>query len=246
MIQFPYVINPRAGRKTTRPTVRRVGRRPAPAPRMNSLPESKYLTSTRAAVAVSVSDNWGFAPQDPATANQLFNPRQGDGVGERIGRKVSVTKIAIRGLIQYPQLSDQADIPAVPSIRLILFQDTQTNGVQATGDLLMEGSGTVAAKFNGFQNTDNFGRFRVLRDVMLRTSDPTAGTDGASTNTIGVADIPFKLTYKFTKPILVKYTADSASIAGTLDHSFHILAAASNANYAPTIAYQCRVYYQDM
>lgn len=212
-----------------------------------SVTESKYFDSFVNATAVPESTDWTGTEVDPA-AESLFTPQEGSDIDNRIGRKVSVYKLAIRGYISQAIASDQADILANTLIRLILFIDTQTNGVQAQGENLMAspGAATQALTFCTFQNLQNLGRFRVLRDKVIRPTIEVAGTDGANTNSIQSNPVHFKMTVKFKKPIIVRFNATNGGTVGDIiDNSFHLLAQKSGSNFTHNISYQCRTYYKD-
>lgn len=255
-IQFPYVINPRALQRTSRPPVRRAFPRQQQQQRIQRMPvmESHYFDSG-ASSAINEGNDWSASNIEPTTypvvgINTLFAPTEGDDINNRQGRKVAVYKIAIRGVITTAVLSDQADIVANPAVRLVMFMDQQPNGATALGNAVMGPpfvSASPAIAFNAFQNTANFGRFRVLRDQTYMLPVVTAGTDGASTNSLACQDVPIKMTVKFKKPIIVKFNGtNGGTIADLVSNAFGLLAHKSGAGFATTITYQCRTYYKDI
>lgn len=209
--------------------------------------ESKYFDSFVSAAVIAESVDWTGTEVDPV-ANSLFTPAEGSDIDNRVGRKVSVYKLAIRGAIVPDALQDQSDIRNVPVCRLILFMDMQTNGGQAQGETVMAapGAATGVLTYSTFQNTANFGRFRVLRDKTYKLGIVTAGTDGASTTSQCIQTIPFKLTVKFTTPVEVRFNATNGGTIGDIvDNSFHMLAQKSGSEFVHNISYQARVYYKD-
>lgn len=209
--------------------------------------ESKYFDSFVSAAAVAESVDWTGTEIDPA-ANSIFTPTEGADIDNRIGRKASMYKLAIRGVIVPGTLADQADILPSPVCRIILFMDMQTNGGQAQGETVMAapGAATAALTFCTFQNTANFGRFRVLRDKTFKLGIITSGTDGVSTTSQGSQVIPFKLTVKFPTPVEVRFNAtNGGTIGDVVDNSFHMLAQKSGGDFTHTISYQARCYYKD-
>lgn len=209
--------------------------------------ESKYFDSFRQQVAVAEPSSWAGTEIDPATLNTLFCPTEGSDIDNRVGRKVQVYKLAIRGIINTPTISDFPDIELAPSFRIIIFQDKQTNGVQAQGEELME---TAAAStdvvITGFQNRANFGRFKVLKDLVLRPRIITSMTDGTATSSQGVSAIHFKVTVKFKKPVVVKFNATNGGTVGDIvDNSFHMIAVSTSTSFASQLSYTCRGYYKD-
>lgn len=211
--------------------------------------ETKYFDSFLSASNIAESADWTGTEVDPATLLNLFNPVEGSDLDNRVGRKVLVKRIAMRGVITATTEADQADVLALPQVRLILFQDMQTNGSQAQGEQVMAspGAATTALTFCTFQNTANFGRFRVLRDVVIRLGQQVTATDGTNTSSQNMQHIPFKLTFRFKQPVAVRFNATNGGTIGDIvDNSFHLLAQKSGANFTHQISYQCRTYYKDM
>lgn len=209
--------------------------------------ESKYFTSSRVGVTVSEGTDWTGADIVPTTLNTLFCPSEGSDIDNRIGRKVSVYKISLRGVIQTAALPDQVDVVANPATRIVLYMDMQTNGTGTNSGSLMAPTGAnTGLAFTAFQNIANFGRFRVLRDVIFRPRDVSTGEDGTGTTSQIAADIPFKMTVRFKKPIVVRFNGTNAGTIGDIvDNSFMIAAIKSGAGFVSTITYTCRTYFKD-
>lgn len=210
--------------------------------------EMKYFDSLRSAATVSESTDWTGTEIDPTTVNTLFAPTEGAAINQRIGRKVHVYKIKIRGVISPGVDMDQTDQLVQQSWRLILFQDMQTNGSQAQGEQLMTppSTATTALAFSAFQNINNFGRFRVLKDKIIYGRDRTAGTDGANTTSQASALVPFKCSYNFKKPVQTTFNAtNGGTIADIVDNSYHLLLQASGSPGSATVSYICRVCFKE-
>lgn len=255
VIKYPYVVErvKYRSKRNQRPRVRRlpVPRQQQFVPRtMGALAqtEMKYWDTFLTGTAISEAVSWAGAEIDPATYLSLFNPSEGADINGRIGRKVQVMRIAIRGLIHTNALQDQVDSVANPATRVILYMDQQTNGAQAQAETLMQtNEAAVNNVFCGFQNTANFGRFRVLRDITIRGRDSSPMTDGASTGSITAGDIPFKINYRFKQPVTVKFNAtNGGTIADIVDNSFHLVAQKSGTGFVTLINYSARVYYKDL
>lgn len=207
--------------------------------------ESKYFDSELFGATVPVASvAWTGTEIDPPVLDTLFCPTEGSDINNRVGRRVQVYKIAIRGIINTVPTQDSPDVLGSPVNRLILYIDKQTNGVQSQGEEVMSDSGSPV---NSFQNPANFGRFTVLKDVVYRPRIVTASTDGTNTTTQNVSPVYFKCKYKFKKPIYVKFNAtNGGSVGDIVDNSFHMIMTASNSNFAQTVTYQCRTYYKDI
>lgn len=222
--------------------------------------ESKYFESYKAATAISEAVTWAGSELDPVTSSgsqdTLFAPTIGTTAYSRVGRKVSLYKISMRGLISTTVLQDQADIVSSPAVRVIIYIDKQTNGLQAQGEDVMAlwqpstaGTDTIESAFCSFQNPANFGRFQVLRDIIYRPRIVTSGTDGTGTTSQNVSQIPFKITIKFKKPLVIKFNEAqniSGSVADIVDNSLHIIALKSGTAFASTLSYICRGYFKDL
>lgn len=212
--------------------------------------ERKYYTSSRVDSAIAASTDWTGTEMDPPSINTLFIPGQDAGDTGRIGRKVDVLAIKIRGHISCAAQLNQTAADAQGKVRLILFQDMQTNAAQAQGEQLMDGSAaitgsTAAGCINTFQNLANFGRFRVLKDKTFSLSQPNMVWDGTNIEQGGITK-PFKMNVKFKKPVRVSFNSTGGgTIADIVDNSFHMLAITSIIDTAPKVFYVCRVVFID-
>ncbi len=210
--------------------------------------EMKYFDSERTSNAIGSSTDWTATEQDPATLDTLFVPVKGTGINNRIGRKVTVMKIKVRGLIKIDPQLNQTAIDAMPLIRLALVQDTQTNAVQAQGEQIFQDP-TAASGNNAvlsFQSLDNLGRFRVLKDKFMAIGDPNVTYDGTNIEQNGLVR-KFQFMHTFKKPVVVNFNAVNGGTVGDIvDNSFHVIANANTIALAPDIVYQCRIAYKDM
>lgn len=80
---------------------------------------------------------------------------QGDGQSQRIGRRVFIKSIQLRGTIVLPKVADFDSTSTI--VRLLLIQDTQTNGVKFTGSNLL-----VEDLFDAYNKLSNRNRFKTL------------------------------------------------------------------------------------
>jgi len=208
--------------------------------------ETKYFESFRAAIALPASVDWTGTEFDPAsTAGQLglASPPQGTGIGERVGRKICVKKIRIRGQVKLTADTALSDGPFL--VRILLVQDKQTNAVQAQGEQVLAygGVGGPLATGNGInamQSTATFGRFRILKDILLKSGDYNYNAIGGGQQVW----MPFKISVKLNQ-IVNFNTTTTGTITDVVDNSFHIMANCTNINAAPTIQYVARVVYTD-
>lgn len=209
--------------------------------------EHKYFDTYVSATALTAPTAWTGTEINPATEGCLFAPTQGAGINNRIGRKVSVKAIRIKGMIHCAAQADQTATDAPSVVRLVLVQDHQPNGTQAQGEDVLAAPGAAAANLVpfSFQNLANLGRFRVLKDKIFTLQNPNAAYDGTNIEQQGIAK-PFKWNIKFQKPIVVDFNAtNGGTYADLVNCNFTIIGAATSINLAPTVTYTCRVMYCD-
>ncbi len=207
--------------------------------------EMKYFDSSRAAIALTASADWTGTEVDPATLNTLFVPTQGAAINQRIGQGCDIHKIKIRGTINVPAQVNLTAASTASIVRIILVQDMQTNASQVQGETIMDSFGDSVRNIHAFQNVDNFGRFRVLKDRKINMQDPNISWDGTNMEAMGLTKI-FRLNCNFATPIRVRFNAtNGGSIADIVDNSFHVIAMATNISLAPTILYTCRVCFKE-
>lgn len=211
--------------------------------------ELKYFDSYIAATAVASGATWAGTELDPA-GNCLFYPSEGSDINDRVGRKVTIKKIKLRGLLFYNAQAAQNAADDECLCRIIMYMDMQTNAAQAQGEDLMAGPGAAEAKLClvTHQNTANFGRFRVLRDKIYNVSDANMCplTDAGNTVVVNGKGVIVKFNYTFKKPLVVRFNAtNGGSVADIIDNSFHVIGKTTSTLPTPQFCYQCRVVYTD-
>lgn len=182
-----------------------------------------------------------------AVANPLclFAPTVGAALNQRIGRKVKVLKIKVTGFILKPQEAAQNTADAPCMIRLMLVQDCQTNAAQMTGAQLMNDASAANPTVCSFQNPNNFGRFKVLKQKKFVVHDANMAGEVAAGNVIkeGKA-FWFKMNYNFKIPCEVHFNAtNGGTVADIVDNSFHIVVGANNLQCS--IQYYSRVCFKE-
>ncbi len=86
---------------------------------------------------------------------------QGIDESQRIGRKVTITKIMWRYFINLKEIPSEATPAAPDTVRVILYWDKQCNKATATVTDILE-----TATIRSFNNLSNKGRFNILMDRM--------------------------------------------------------------------------------
>jgi len=211
-----------------------------------AMTERKYFDSELNQKALAtLSTSWAGMECDPATIDNLFSPGQGTNFNQRIGRKVCIKSLRIHGYIEYLQQQNNGvsfDNPVL--VRVILYQDKQTNGVQSQAeDVINSGGGSVAVAM--FQNPVNFGRFRVLKDKKIALNVTAAAFDGTDTNMTGNLR-SFNWNIRFRKPLIVNYNSqNTGNVADIVDNSFHVIAGVNRANTSVQLNYKSRVVFVD-
>lgn len=237
----PFSSNARAG-YTTVPRTRGV----------YAAGEMKYFDSARDVAALTALGNHGTSIMDPnalpvAGINCLFCPTQGSGINQRIGKGCKLMKIKIAGTIVCPAIQDVANSLASGIVRIMLVQDMQTNATQMTGTQLLTTATSTSLAINSFQNSDNFGRFRVLKDKKFSLKIPAVDYDGAANHhDLFGQMINFKINHTFAAPLEVRFNAvNGGTIADIVDHSFHLFAETNSTDLQPNISYNCRCSFKE-
>lgn len=209
--------------------------------------ETKYFDTETDDFTVGGVTGWGASAD--AVKGIIAIPQEGSDIDNRIGRKISIHKIAVRGIVKFTPSMDQNDVLDSPAIRLIFWQDKQTNGTVTTSAALMKDPTNAEADnvFCSFQNPANFGRFRVWKDICFDGVPITAVNDAAATSSQNRPHMPFKFTVKFKKPIDVKFNAtNGGTIADIVDNAFYISIMASTSNMTKDVTIITRTYYKDI
>lgn len=210
--------------------------------------ESKYFDTYKDVTAIqALTTSWAASEQDPATLNTLFAPQEGSDIDNRIGRKVSVYAIRIKGFIDLPKGVNLTSANTAEKVRLVLVQDTQTNGAQLAGEDVLAAPGTSdgGLALSTFINLANLGRFKILKDKSFSLSNPNMSWDGTNMEANSLAR-PFKMSVKFNKPVVVNFNnTNGGTVADIVDNSFHLICGKASSSLAPTISYQARICYKD-
>jgi len=222
--------------------------------------EMKYFDTELFASAISVvTTTWvAGTNMDPASTINLgaaavatplclFAPTVGAALNQRIGRKVKMMKVKVRGHINVPVQAAQAAADTSTFVRLALVMDKQTNAAQMTGAQLYNDSSNAFATINSYQNPNNFGRFKILkeRSMPIRNLNLVGSPTAADVVQDGTC-VPFKLSYRFKAPVTVNFNAtNGGTVADIIDNSLHIICGAYSIAYAPSLSYYTRVSYKE-
>lgn len=214
----------------------------------NVIADNHYMDAEKSNTAIAVlGTSWAGTELDATqgaggatTMNCLFAPIEGNDIGNRDGRKVFVKKIRITGALIVTAQTAQSTLDIPTRVRLVLYCDKQTNKTQSQGeDVIHSGDDVVA--INMFQNTANFGRFKIYKDKVftLVQNSSVAATDAGTTIVQGGTCRPFKMVC--SPNCWVNYAAtNGGTVADVVDNSFHLIGLCDNASAAPVIQYKVR------
>lgn len=206
--------------------------------------ETKYFDTDKNSSALStISTDWPLgARQDPNTFNCLCVPRLGNDISNRIGKKITVLKVSVRGQVYMDALTAaQQSAPVV--FRVILLVNKNCNGVQPTPSEVISSS-TANNMIYGYSNLSFFGKYRILKDKTF-TLTPQNSVGDTTTNETAPVIQRFKLTHKFAKPLVVTFNTDTGAVADIVQNSLHIIAGYNASSPSASISYKARVVYKD-
>lgn len=122
--------------------------------------------------------------QQAATTGTIYDDSllhivQGISESERIGRKVTVKRISMKGQIELPEQT--ATSAGSDRLRIVIYKDKQTNGAAATvADLLQ------SADIDSFRNLENSGRFQFLYDKTIAINASAAAGNGTANDSFNI------------------------------------------------------------
>jgi len=158
---------------------------------------------------------------------------QGDGESNRDGRKCTLTSIHLRGSVILDPRSDTSTSVGGTTVRVLVVQDTQTNGAQLNSEDVILAATNVEHSFRNLQFTK---RFKILKDQTFAMKYPSASGTSVTNDVNG--DIKnFKWNFKVNIPVIHK--ANTAVIASITDNSIHVIAFCSQ-NGVATLNYNAR------
>lgn len=173
------------------------------------------------------------------TDSALIPSSVGTGYGQMQGNKYLLKSLTIRGELIPGAVQDAVDMYPAGTVRLCLVMDTQPNGAQATGNLIFTDWGTAAQSTFSYMSISagSGGRFKILADKIIQLQPATAGTDGASTNSLQFQARQFNLFKSWPKglKVLVKSGGSTPAIAQLGDVNIFMIAHNSNSGPPVTI-----------
>lgn len=230
---------------------------PAPAVRARKQPgRLNYRTGGFLGLDVKYSDSESDAlvydtlangNHDPPVMLNMFQITQGTGPTERIGSKVVIKSLSVKGKLTFAPTTDETKVQTY--VRILIIQDKQTNGAQmALTDALAlpTNAELVTEAFHKLENQD---RFKILKDFKVRrppsTSQWVNGTTGATSAGERVSmEMPFYAHCKMNLNVRYKDSATTGNIGDLMDNSVHMFIIKGKTlltSETVTAKYNCRV-----
>lgn len=181
--------------------------------------EKKYLDSVFTATTATTA---GYM-----IAATLLTIPQGTTEVTRVGGKINITNVNIRGVLEGPV--GLANVP--DQVRVILFWDKQCNGAQPVVTDLLK-----TANYLSYLNMDNVERFQIIKDKLYMVD--VVGWDG--TNAL-YKQLPLKVNYKCNVPI--HYSSTTGAVAEIKSNNLGILFISQLGK--ASFAFNCRVKFTD-
>jgi hypothetical protein len=147
---------------------------------------------------------------------------QGDGPSERIGRKIVIKKINIRGYVSWESPSISSPENTYDQLRLIIYLDKQCNGTAATVSDILE-----TEDIRSFNNLSNKSRFKILSDQRFDLFSHAGGSTG-SDDTYSPGYKSFTKFIKCNIPIEYDQTATTGVISTIRSNNIGMLAISQN------------------
>jgi len=207
--------------------------------------ERKYFDGQSNGNLNSSATSWAGCEADQGVYNCLGVPVQGNDIANRIGRKIQVLSLKLRGRVIIPPQQNQSTGDAAACIRVIIVLDKQTNGVQLNAeDVISSGQPNFGTEM--FQNTAFFGRFKVLKDKKFVLQNPAVAYDGTNLEQQGLSKW-FEWIIKFRKPVVMHFNAtNGGTVADIIDNSFHCIASTSSTDLVPNLTFKYRMCFLDV
>lgn len=217
--------------------------------RKRNIRTAGYLGIEKKFLDVYASDITVPAPTDCAGGEMqpeggctdcLSAPAQGDGEQQRDGRKITIKSIFVNVTVRSVVSPDQADMKTAPLVFVALVQDTQANGSTIVSEQVFTNpNDTAEVNTYPLRNLQYSARFRVVDHKTVNLGPATAFNDAAATGSvIGQAQ---SVSLGWQGDIPVTFTGTTANISAVTDNAFHLIAFATNTNFAPVLSYNSRM-----
>ena len=171
---------------------------------------------------------------------------KGDGANQRVGNKINITQITIRGGLSVARNSNtsETNIIADPGqFRVVLYQDMQCNGAVAPITSILDCALVSSNSSNAFNNLQYNGRYKILMDKFITVDNGQLVFN--SDDKKFVFGGAFKFFKKHIKcDIPVTFVGDASSITNLTTNNIGILFIANEQTHHAT-EYRARIRYSD-
>jgi len=189
----------------------------------------------------TMSGTWAGGELDP-TGSSVFTISgvpQNDSESGRDGRQYYITSVEVRGRFNHAAQESVGAPLSDHFARIILVLDKQTNGAQLNAEDVMLTVNNNSEDLS-FPNLQFAKRFHILSDVTKHLPIATAGVNEGAINLFATGNllVPFRMSYKFKKPLLVDTTGTSNVVANIVNNSLHIIGSSSS---TVSVEYESRI-----
>lgn len=150
--------------------------------------ENKFHDVNTGTVTIVNTTAGAEGPAGGATALNMI--QQGDTATTRDGRKITVNWVTVHGNLTCATKSDQTDALPNVSVRLLLVQDTQTNGIALNSEDVLKDNSSIP--INDMRNLEFGKRFKVHKDEFFDLKRTNVGNDGENTMSIQGDSVAFR------------------------------------------------------
>lgn len=194
--------------------------------------ELKYFDTSKANTVASTSGT--------ILSNTLNLVQAGSLANERIGRKIVIKKIHMRGFVFLDEALAEANLNrSSERIRIIVYLDRQANGAAATAAQII----APTASINSFNNLENKDRFTILMDKSFDLL-PQLSTQVGATPTFAVGEYMQSWQWHKRCNIPIEFgSTDPTTIADIKSNNIGVLAFSNDG--VGSCGYICRIRYAD-
>lgn len=208
--------------------------------------ETKFFdsyTDQTALAAPPATQAWTGMELNPATGLAFNCPTQGTGASNREGRLITMESLQITGNIYIANQVDQTAMDSMPTIRLWVVLDRQTNGGTATGldsELVFDNPGQSAVTgINPLRNMLYSKRFKVLKEIDVEIKALNVAYDGTNMEQGGIVT-PFDCFVKL-KGMKTEFLGNAGTRADIVTNGLFLVGLTSSTQTAPKISYNARL-----
>ena len=169
------------------------------------------------------------------TNSSLVLIQGGTGESQRVGRRIKVKSISIRGYVFLPDGTDAAK--SADMVRIVVYGDRQTNKAAATVANLLD-----STDFLSFNNIENSLRFKTLAQRTITVHASGVGSASTPSVQVGRGLKPFQINIKLNA--IIEYAGTTAAITELTSANIGVMIISQGA--AAQVEYIARVRYTDV